>query len=257
MWLPIAALLKLNLLSRSHSLSPIVTSLVWPFVLKLSGFRFVPRTCTDVVHAWRLFLFQLGQIIFNTEPAFGTNSRLERAMRLVSQRVTQATQSQSPQSDANNFLTLSMVVLEYIPGWLWNSATKNLVPRYLFDPCFCQNPQKFSGSLPAMWLPIAALLKLNLLSRSHSLSPIVTSLVWPFVLKLSGFRFVPRLTDGSMRVFCSTPEIFRAGFHLVPHSHLHNQLLIFLRIGTTLHPFDDFLRVYTREAVLAESGNLL
>uniref|UniRef100_A0A2N9GGW6 Uncharacterized protein n=1 Tax=Fagus sylvatica TaxID=28930 RepID=A0A2N9GGW6_FAGSY len=82
MVLPMLALAKLKLLSPSHSLSPMVTSLVWPFLLKMSfSFRIVRGAYTDLVLASRLFFFQLGQIALNPEPAFGNTTRLERALR--------------------------------------------------------------------------------------------------------------------------------------------------------------------------------
>ncbi|KAK4557851.1 hypothetical protein RGQ29_007561 [Quercus rubra] len=112
MGLHLVAIAKLKLLSPSHSLNPMVSSLVWPFLLKLSfSFRLVRRAHTDVVHASRLFVFQLGQIFLNPEPTFGNNTRLERALRLVFQRVTRTSRSQAPLVDEDNFHTLSMLAL--------------------------------------------------------------------------------------------------------------------------------------------------
>ena len=112
MGLHLVAIAKLKLLSPSHSLNPMVSSLVWPFLLKLSfSFRLVRRAHTDVVRASRLFVFQLGQIFLNPEPTFGNNTRLERALRLVFQRVTRTSRSQAPLVDEDNFHTLSMLAL--------------------------------------------------------------------------------------------------------------------------------------------------
>ncbi|GMY30016.1 Zinc finger protein [Fagus crenata] len=110
---PMLALAKLQLLSPSHSLSPMVTSLVWPFLLKMSfSFRIVRGAYTDLVLASRLFFFQLGQIALNPEPAFGNTTRLERALRLVYQRVIRTTRSQAPPlDDDDSFHTLSMFAL--------------------------------------------------------------------------------------------------------------------------------------------------
>ncbi|KAG2677625.1 hypothetical protein I3843_12G108400 [Carya illinoinensis] len=113
MGLPLVALAKLKLLSATYTTpSPLVTSLVWPFLLKLSfSFGLARRTYIDVVYAARLFFFQLGQIAFDTQPALGHNSRVERALRLVYQRVTHASRSQARELDADNFHTLSMIAL--------------------------------------------------------------------------------------------------------------------------------------------------
>ena len=107
------ALAKLKLLSPSHSLSPMVTSSVWPFLLKMSfSFRIVRGAYTDLVLASRLFFFQLGQIALNPEPALGNTTRLERALRLVYQRVIRTTRSQAPPlDDDDSFHTLSMFAL--------------------------------------------------------------------------------------------------------------------------------------------------
>ncbi|KAJ0047967.1 hypothetical protein Pint_15873 [Pistacia integerrima] len=113
MGLHMLALLKLNLLSASapSSINPILTSLIWPFVLKLSfNLKPVRITYVDMLYACRLFLFQLGQIAFDTDqPPLGT--RWERAIRLVCQRLTQARRSSPTQSDENHFHTLSVISL--------------------------------------------------------------------------------------------------------------------------------------------------
>ncbi|KAJ4712750.1 Decaprenyl diphosphate synthase [Melia azedarach] len=91
MGLHMVALAKLNLLSSAaHGISPaILAGLVCPFVLKFTfSFRFIRQAYVDVLYASRLFVFQLGQIAFESEPAAGYNSRWERAIRLISQRVT-------------------------------------------------------------------------------------------------------------------------------------------------------------------------
>lgn len=66
MGLHLMAVVKLKLLaSTSHtvSLTPYITSLVAPFVVKtFLNFRTLPQLYEDVLHALRLFLFQFTQI---------------------------------------------------------------------------------------------------------------------------------------------------------------------------------------------------
>ncbi|KAK9275319.1 hypothetical protein L1049_022582 [Liquidambar formosana] len=114
MGLHLVLLAKLNLLSTSsQSLSPMVASLVWPFVLKLTfSFRLIRRTYTDVIYSIRLFSFQMGQIAFDTELGLRNTTRWERALRLVYERVTNAGRSPSPsQSDEDSLHALSMLAL--------------------------------------------------------------------------------------------------------------------------------------------------
>ncbi|KAJ9173389.1 hypothetical protein P3X46_016530 [Hevea brasiliensis] len=115
---PVAALAKLKLglsLSSSHTVvSPLLTSLICPFVVKLAcGLGQVRRAHSDVIYASRLFIFQLGRIAFednNQDQAFG--SRWARALRLVCQRMTQARRSPAAtQSDEDSFHALSMLSL--------------------------------------------------------------------------------------------------------------------------------------------------
>ncbi|KAE8055903.1 hypothetical protein FH972_012714 [Carpinus fangiana] len=114
MVLPMLALAKLNLLSQPRSLSPFVSSLVLPFLLKLSfSFPLVTRNCVGVVDASRLFFFQLGQIAFGSadQSAFGGGSRLERALRLVHRSRSHARRPQAPQIEDDSLHALSMFVL--------------------------------------------------------------------------------------------------------------------------------------------------
>uniref|UniRef100_A0A2C9WAM0 Uncharacterized protein n=1 Tax=Manihot esculenta TaxID=3983 RepID=A0A2C9WAM0_MANES len=73
----------------------------------------VRRAYSDVIYSSRHFLFQLGQITFddsNQHQPFG--HRWGRALRLVCQRVTQATRSPAAtQSDEDSFHALSMFSL--------------------------------------------------------------------------------------------------------------------------------------------------
>ncbi|KAM7256901.1 hypothetical protein ACFE04_012642 [Oxalis oulophora] len=121
MVLHILALAKLKLLSSSsHGINPLLTSLLCPFMVKLSmSYRIINGAYFEMLHSSRLFVFQLGQIVFNGEtsgerPAgvFGNNTRFERAMRLVHQRLTLARRSsRADQSHEDSFHTLTMLSL--------------------------------------------------------------------------------------------------------------------------------------------------
>ncbi|KAJ9706904.1 hypothetical protein PVL29_002059 [Vitis rotundifolia] len=111
MGLHLLVLAKLKLLSSSHSCSPLVVNLVWPFLIKLSySFRFVHGAYADVIHASRLFFFQLRQITFDPQQDdLGNGTRLERAIRLVHRRLTRSSRSQM--DDEDSLHTLSMLAL--------------------------------------------------------------------------------------------------------------------------------------------------
>ncbi|GFZ16520.1 hypothetical protein Acr_25g0009290 [Actinidia rufa] len=109
-------LAKLNMTTGGHSsgLAPVVASLVWPFILKLSfGLRPLQQTSTNLLHASRLFFFQLSQIVFNAESNQSQGSRFERAVRLVYQRFARTTRPSPPDSDEDedSLHTLSMIAL--------------------------------------------------------------------------------------------------------------------------------------------------
>lgn len=115
MGLHLIALLKLKLLSSSsHTCTPLVANLIWPFLIKLSySFRFVHGAYADLIHASRLFFFQLRQITFDShqeDPANAT--RLERAVRLVHRRLRRSSRSQIVDDDSLH--TLSMLALWYM-----------------------------------------------------------------------------------------------------------------------------------------------
>ncbi|KAG6782358.1 hypothetical protein POTOM_011757 [Populus tomentosa] len=66
MGLPMVAVAKLNLLSRTRA--SLVTFLLFPYVLKLTfTVRLFRRAYTGLLHSSRLFLFQLSQIAFDTD----------------------------------------------------------------------------------------------------------------------------------------------------------------------------------------------
>ena len=113
MGLHLVALAKLNLLSSSHSFTPLVAGLIFPFVLKLS-FRLgiARRVYIDLIDASRLFFFQLSQIAFEADqPAPANGDRWQRALRLVCQRITHVRRSPVGQSDEDSFHTLTMLSL--------------------------------------------------------------------------------------------------------------------------------------------------
>ncbi|CAN4077334.1 unnamed protein product [Withania somnifera] len=110
---------KMNILANScHSLStPYLVCLLWPFVLKLAAFSFRPvhQVYSDFIYSLRLFSFQMSQITFNTEPVGagdgGGNTRWERAVRLVCERLTHARRSQFSEADEESLHELSMIAL--------------------------------------------------------------------------------------------------------------------------------------------------
>ncbi|KAL5748479.1 hypothetical protein ACOSP7_025521 [Xanthoceras sorbifolium] len=121
MGLHMVALAKLNyiLLSPSHSsVTPILASLICPFLLKFScSFKLIRRAYVDLLYASRLFVFQLHQIAFDTQyqqPQLRINnngSRWERALRLVCQRITHVRRSPPTLSDEDSFHTLTVLSL--------------------------------------------------------------------------------------------------------------------------------------------------
>ncbi|KAL3743274.1 hypothetical protein ACJRO7_018561 [Eucalyptus globulus] len=123
MGIPMIALAKLNhLVLASRSSSPAVVSfLVWPFLLKLSlSSKRVLRGYSDAVYASRLFLFQLRWITLHGDGGGGgggggrdhvADTRWERALRLVRQRLISWGRSRVMLVDEDSFHTLSMLAL--------------------------------------------------------------------------------------------------------------------------------------------------
>ncbi|OIS97416.1 hypothetical protein A4A49_09147 [Nicotiana attenuata] len=121
---------KINLMATSsHSLSsPLLVSLLWPFILKLAAFscRPIGQVYSDLVYSLRLFSFQMSQITFNTTTdqstggsggnsggsgGGGGNTRWERAVRLICERITLARHSQFSETDEESFRDFSMIAL--------------------------------------------------------------------------------------------------------------------------------------------------
>ncbi|KAG5588932.1 hypothetical protein H5410_039446 [Solanum commersonii] len=114
--------IKILATSSTHSLSnPLLVSLLWPYILKLAAFSFRPihQVYSDLIYSIRLFSFQMSQITFNTEPHVGPsrggdggrNTRWERAVRLVSERLIHARRSQFSEADEESLRELSMIAL--------------------------------------------------------------------------------------------------------------------------------------------------
>lgn len=113
---------KINILATSsHSLStPYLVCLLWPYIIKLAAFSFRPihQVYSDLIYSMRLFSFQMSQITFNTEPVGpgmagegSGNTRWERAVRLVCERITHARRSQFTDADEESLRELAMIAL--------------------------------------------------------------------------------------------------------------------------------------------------
>ncbi|CAI9775556.1 unnamed protein product [Fraxinus pennsylvanica] len=117
MGLQALVLAKLSLSATSHSLTPLSAALLWPFVIKFSfSFRPLRELYIDILHSLRLFFFQLRQITMNDEPggaaSANRNSRWERAVRLICERVTQTRHAQSGNDSGEDSLrAISMLAL--------------------------------------------------------------------------------------------------------------------------------------------------
>ncbi|KAL0409382.1 UNVERIFIED_CONTAM: hypothetical protein Sradi_1872600 [Sesamum radiatum] len=107
------ALAKLSLSGAAHQgLTPLVTALVLPFVLKFCfSFRPLHDTCSDMMHAMRLFVFQMGEIAFGREPTGAGDVRWQRALRLVCERVRRARHARPSASGEESLVALSMLSL--------------------------------------------------------------------------------------------------------------------------------------------------
>ncbi|KAB2018102.1 hypothetical protein ES319_D08G206100v1 [Gossypium barbadense] len=113
----LVALAKLHLLTPAHSISaPLLAGFICPFVVKLAfRFRIVRRVYIDMLYATRLFFFQLSQIAFDAggdrQPSPGDGERWQRALRLVSERITHVRRSPVADSDEDSFHTLTVLSL--------------------------------------------------------------------------------------------------------------------------------------------------
>lgn len=109
--------LKLAGTSAHGCVTPTVTALIWPFVLKLSlALRSPHQTYSDLLRSSRLFFFQLVQIFLNHEHLVpnGTGynrTRWDRALRLVSERIAQARRWHESELDEDSLRNLSMLAL--------------------------------------------------------------------------------------------------------------------------------------------------
>lgn len=135
--LHLALVAKFNLMATTNqmSLTPLLTSLLCPFMLKVFfSFRPLREALYDTAYGVRLFIFQMGQIAFgpeqepliNSTPAAaadtGSNThpsppppqgmmRWERALRLVYERLTRTRHPQFAETDEESLLALSVLAL--------------------------------------------------------------------------------------------------------------------------------------------------
>lgn len=115
MGLHLVVLAKLNLIANTQTSfsTPFLATLIGPFLFKIFlNFRPIHRVYANIIHNWRLFFFQLDQIAFHSDhvPA-GTERRFHRALRLVSERISQARQPSTLEFDEDSLHALSMIAL--------------------------------------------------------------------------------------------------------------------------------------------------
>ncbi|KAM7491213.1 hypothetical protein LguiA_034134 [Lonicera macranthoides] len=115
MGLHFVVLAKLNLIANSQTSfsTPLLATLIGPFLFRLFlNFRPIRRVYNNIIHNWRLFFFQLDQIAFHSDhvPA-GTGRRFQRAVRLVSDRISQARRPSTLEFDEDSLHALSMIAL--------------------------------------------------------------------------------------------------------------------------------------------------
>lgn len=110
MGLQLLALAKLSLTATSHgSLTPVVSTLLLPFLLKVSlSLRPVRQFCTDIGRDLRLFFFQMAEITSNSH---GNGARWERALRLVHERLTRTRHARILDDEEENLHFVSMLSL--------------------------------------------------------------------------------------------------------------------------------------------------
>ncbi|MCD7467436.1 hypothetical protein HAX54_004860 [Datura stramonium] len=105
--------LKLNLIGSS-SRTPLIVSLLCPFLIRLAACSFKPlhQIYSNLVRSISLFFFQMRQITINSQPpARRSSMRWERAVRLVYERLTRARHSQFWETDEESLRALSMIAL--------------------------------------------------------------------------------------------------------------------------------------------------
>ncbi|MBA0678921.1 hypothetical protein Goari_020238 [Gossypium aridum] len=118
----ITAAAKFYLLSSTPSFSPLLGGLICPFALKYC-FNLsvgVARLYIDLIHAGRLFFFQLNRVVLEADhqpaaaPA-GNGSRWQRTLRLVCRRIITHARRSPPalEFDVASFHTLAILSLVY------------------------------------------------------------------------------------------------------------------------------------------------
>ena len=95
--------LQLGCLKMAGSATPLALFL-------LLGFRILGEAYTSAMYESRLFFFRLGQIAFNTEP-LSSATRLQRAIRLISQTISNQRRTENSQQHQEALHALSMLTL--------------------------------------------------------------------------------------------------------------------------------------------------
>ncbi|KAI5655707.1 hypothetical protein M9H77_32894 [Catharanthus roseus] len=118
MGIPIAILVKYKLLiaaNQTATITPMITTLLWPFLLKLFfSFRPLHEALLDITYGLRLFLFQMGQIAFGSDPSAAAahgGMRWERALRLVYERLIRTRHPRFSESEEESLRALSVLAL--------------------------------------------------------------------------------------------------------------------------------------------------
>lgn len=119
MGIPLAILVKYKLLiaaNQTATITPMITTLLWPFLLKLFfSFRPLHEALLDITYGLRLFLFQMGQIAFGSDPPAAATAhggmRWERAFRLVNERLIRTRHPRFSESEEESLRALSVLAL--------------------------------------------------------------------------------------------------------------------------------------------------
>lgn len=118
MGLPVVVMAKLIAIAPNHGvmMKPLVTSLLWPFLLKfLLSFDQVQEVCEDIAHKLHHLYFQVRLIVSTegtaTEDEATVAVRWHRAVRLVVQRINQTREARPTPTDHENMHALSIITL--------------------------------------------------------------------------------------------------------------------------------------------------
>ncbi|XXG75866.1 hypothetical protein AAC387_Pa08g0346 [Persea americana] len=108
MGLHLVALAKLKFMAMSHG--SFVTALLWPFLLKMPFARRMSHAYTDGAASYAFFFFRLRRIFFDEEPVHN-GQRWERVLRLLSERVADASRYSTASSDEASLHAVTMLAL--------------------------------------------------------------------------------------------------------------------------------------------------